>query len=441
MWSHRDNIQSQAQFSLSSSLHCCLVRLVCQVASPAAATWLLTVLGIQTGTERLGPSCSTGLSSPGPPVPVPADTLQLVLDILQMQLVNMSAAADGSGSSSSHGMPSTAHLTACGPVVPACGGCGSCSSCDGCVAADGATSIVWQAATPAAAVQHPASAPDSAGMPVMQLKANCWTLLSRVMLLAACQPAPRPLGKRTLICRTCLCVWNSIRLLIGHKSIHWVQSLHTAMGFRITRQRSVFVSDTEDLWNLLLLLCWSEPVGSSSGLLDASRAQLQHSPGSSMTPGLQGSFGGTSSPNRGLQRGLSARSNAAAAGTPVTTPGSSRRPPVPLLALPNSSSSSRPPSVRVLTAGRDGGDASSCLGTPLGRLAASCRPSSSAPGRCNIWQVLVELMMVNGSAGQAVVLQHMAKTHGNRLLLPLQQAVRSSMQLPSHSSQRTAVLL
>jgi hypothetical protein len=50
--------------------------------------------------------------------------------------------------------------------------------------------------------------------------------------------------------------------------------------------------------------------------------------------------------------------------------------------------------------------------------------NSSAPGCCNIWQVLVELVMVNGSAGQAVVLQHMAKTHGNRLLQPLQQAVR-----------------
>jgi hypothetical protein len=48
---------------------------------------------------------------------------------------------------------------------------------------------------------------------------------------------------------------------------------------------------------------------------------------------------------------------------------------------------------------------------------------SSAPGRCSIWQLLVELLMVNSSMGQAAALQQLAQTHDNRVVLPLQQAV------------------
>lgn len=51
---------------------------------------------------------------------------------------------------------------------------------------------------------------------------------------------------------------------------------------------------------------------------------------------------------------------------------------------------------------------------------------ASAPGRCSIWQLLVELLMISSSMGQAAVLQHLAETHSNRLLLPLQEAVRHS---------------
>jgi hypothetical protein len=77
----------------------------------------------------------------------------------------------------------------------------------------------------------------------------------------------------------------------------------------------------------------------------------------------------------------------------------------------------------MLTAAGYGSDPPSCMGTPQGQVSAQGRAVSSAAGRCSIWQVLVELLMVNSSMGQATVLQHMAETRGIRLALPLQHAV------------------
>jgi hypothetical protein len=131
---------------------------------------------------------------------------------------------------------------------------------------------------------------------------------------------------------------------------------------------------------------------------------------------------------------------AAAAGMslPSPCPASHRRPSLPLLALPNSGGSfSRTPScAAALSAGCDSGrdGVLSRVASSVGHLAAgtpggcvSVVGDSSAPGRCSIWQLLVELLMVNSSMGQAAALQQLAQTHDNRVVLPLQQAVSGDM--------------
>ena len=54
---------------------------------------------------------------------------------------------------------------------------------------------------------------------------------------------------------------------------------------------------------------------------------------------------------------------------------------------------------------------------------ASGSGSGSVSGRCSIWQLLVEQLMVNSSMGQATVLQHIDATHNHKLHPCLQQAV------------------
>lgn len=134
-----------------------------------------------------------------------------------------------------------------------------------------------------------------------------------------------------------------------------------------------------------------------------------------------------------MQASLSARGVAAVVPQPpdhpAVSPSPSRRPSLPLLSLPNSAS--RTPSAAMLTATGYGSDPASCLGTPQGQVSAQGRTVGSAAGRCSIWQVLVELLMVNSSMGQATVLQHMAETRGIRLALPLQHAVSC----PPHRAQ------
>lgn len=153
-----------------------------QITSPAAAAWLLAVFGVQISSARpvgallaAGGSSSTELSSPVPPTPVPADTLQLVLDYLHTYLALMAATADG------HSTVSLAAPAACTPSNTSSrtphtqrvegGGPGSLS------------------ASVAAALQR--MSPSSAGVFVMQLKANCWMLLGRLLLVASRQPALR----------------------------------------------------------------------------------------------------------------------------------------------------------------------------------------------------------------------------------------------------------
>lgn len=151
---------------------------------------------------------------------------------------------------------------------------------------------------------------------------------------------------------------------------------------------------------------------SSAGQPHAPDATGSRTPGAMASPKFAASPMGRANALAGNSRDATER----VSGSPTPQ----KRPSLPLLALPNSGSFSRTPSASTLAAGVTNGS------EPLGQLQAYCSVSSDAsgPGRCSVWQLLVELLMVNSSMGQATVLQHLAETHGNRLLLPLQQAVR-----------------
>lgn len=49
--------------------------------------------------------------------------------------------------------------------------------------------------------------------------------------------------------------------------------------------------------------------------------------------------------------------------------------------------------------------------------------SAGQPGRCAVWQLLVDALMTHSKAGQAFVLQQLSDTNGSRQLLPLRHAV------------------
>lgn len=115
----------------------------------------------------------------------------------------------------------------------------------------------------------------------------------------------------------------------------------------------------------------------------------------------------------------------AAAEGPAGCQSPTKRPHLPLLALPSSCSFTRTPSTPSrASVPSNGADSSS--GHASGPLQALCSAAAdaAAPGRCRTWQLLVELLMVNSSMGRAAVLQDLAETQGNRLLPHLQQAVR-----------------
>lgn len=169
----------------------CPVVCTMQVTSPQAVDWLLVQLGVQASGSRPGP-CSTAIASPHTPSSVPADTLQLVLDFMQTHLAKMAAAAD-STSTAAAATPSAAALM----LSPGLSSGRSSNSSRGplAAAADSATSTAGLSVPLLAALQQRNSTPGGASVFVLQLKANCWLLLSRVLLLAACQPAVRPQGE------------------------------------------------------------------------------------------------------------------------------------------------------------------------------------------------------------------------------------------------------
>jgi hypothetical protein len=121
---------------------------------------------------------------------VPADTLQLVLDFLQTHLAKMAVAADSTAAGAT---PVAAALM----LSPALSSGRSSNSSRGlfAAAADSATSTAGLSVPLLAALQQRNSTPGGANVFVLQLKANCWLLLTRVLLLAACQPAVRPPGE------------------------------------------------------------------------------------------------------------------------------------------------------------------------------------------------------------------------------------------------------
>lgn len=162
-----------------------------QVMSPQAVDWLLVQLGVQASGSRPGP-CSTATASPHTPSSVPADTLQLVLDFMQTHLAKMAAAAD-STSTAAAATPSAAALI----LSPGLSSGRSSTSSRGpfAAAANSATSTAGLSVPLLAALQQRNSIPGGASVFVLQLKANCWLLLSRVLLLAACQPAVKPQGE------------------------------------------------------------------------------------------------------------------------------------------------------------------------------------------------------------------------------------------------------
>lgn len=169
----------------------CPVVCTMQVTSPQAVGWLLVQLGVQSGGSRPG-LCSTATASPHTPSSVPADTLQLVLDFTQTHLAKMAAAAD-STSTAAAATPSAAALM----LSPGLSSGRSSNSSRGplAAAADSAPSTAGLSVPLLAALQQRNSTPGGASVFVLQLKANCWLLLSRVLLLAACQPAVRPPGE------------------------------------------------------------------------------------------------------------------------------------------------------------------------------------------------------------------------------------------------------
>jgi hypothetical protein len=156
------------------------------------------VLGVTVSRARPLPFAVAGSSSapqasPGPPTPVPADTLQLVLDYMRVFLEDMSkAAADGrsstrldaaAGASPHHPARSSAaalhHSSISSTPVgtPVGSGCSAASS----RAAHLSQSVL-------AALQGAVGrGPGSAWLLVAHLKANCWVLLNRLLLLARCQ--------------------------------------------------------------------------------------------------------------------------------------------------------------------------------------------------------------------------------------------------------------
>lgn len=180
--------------------------LVCdQVSSPAAAAWLLAVLGVQATDERTGcGAAGTISSSPHPSTPVPADTLQLLLDYLQTHLAALAAAADSHSTAAQ-----SADATAATPVsvCPAStqkalsGRVNSKRPADG--ASGGGTNSLHGLLPSWSAVQQVHSTRGSADAFVMQLRANCWNLLNHLLLLAHRQPTSRPHGKLALCQGTC----------------------------------------------------------------------------------------------------------------------------------------------------------------------------------------------------------------------------------------------
>lgn len=178
-----------------------------------------------------------------------------------------------------------------------------------------------------------------------------------------------------------------------------------------------------------LLLLPADPLCSSlcsRELSSSRRGSIQHTiEGDGSTTPSPPDF--ASNPKGRMQASLSARGVAAVAPQPpdhpAVSPSPSRRPSLPLLSLPNSASTT--PSAAMLTATGCVSDPPSTL---QGQVSAQGRAVGSAAGHCSTWQVLVELLMVNSSMGQATVLQHMAETRGIRLALPLQHAVSFTRQ-------------
>lgn len=168
-----------------------------QVTSPSAAAWLLTVLGVTVSRARPPPhalgSSSTSQASPGPPTPVPADTLQLVLDYMRVFLEDMSKAAADSCSSTRSDTAAGAsphHLTrgaAAGMHHSSSISSTPVGTPGGSVAAASSRTALLSQSVLAALQGATGRGPSSAGLLVAQLKANCWVLLNRLLLLARCQ--------------------------------------------------------------------------------------------------------------------------------------------------------------------------------------------------------------------------------------------------------------
>lgn len=191
----------------------CLGDVVLQVTTPGAAAWLLTLFGVQVSSSRAAgplPSAagsgggsssnnSGGNYSPGPAAPLPSDSLQLVLTFLQSYLTAMAAAADSCSmvpaepAASALLSPSLKAVSrAGGSSTPAPALTAADSAAAGCGAANRGSELSPSVLSALGQMGQP---PSSGGVLVMQLKANCWRLLGRLLLLAAQQPALRTQGE------------------------------------------------------------------------------------------------------------------------------------------------------------------------------------------------------------------------------------------------------